>query len=289
MTEKIQITRPNSRDPRFAEKGTPPAERARAAKEANVLRCARGASVCGTSVPVGDLPVERREAYAKTLGFVPGATSDTAHLLYCSKACRDAGGMPTAPTLCRCPTCRANPNDPLSAPGPKRCALATPQLSAGCPITRVSVRDVTDRSGKLHRAVVCDRWACDEARYVDPAATPERIAQFAHDSGFVQTRHGTTCGPSCAKQLERDVLAGRQDPLELSVEFVDEEREKRGLPPSGSERTVAVETSTRGPETAAESPASAPAPEAPAPSPERNPGSAPPVRRRRGSALAPRP
>jgi hypothetical protein len=90
-----------------------------------------------------------------------------------------------------------------------------------CPITRVTIRDNVDRQGVKHRAIICDRWSCQERRYVDPTTPPERICQTAFTEGFRQRDFGTCCSEQCARLMARDVAAGRQPPVTMQDQHTE--------------------------------------------------------------------
>jgi hypothetical protein len=221
------ITTPTSRDPRFPKpQPQTPGDRVRAQADAKTLRCDREGCPTKLHVPV-ELTSDQRSANASAHGFVRGE-GDKAHKFYCGKTCRamDAIRM-ELPSKSTCQRCKK-----AILEGRQNGCICRPQIGGGppqCPITRVSVRDVTDRQHVLHRAIVCDRWACRQAHYIDAKMGPDRIAQFAFDHGFVQTPHGTCCGHDCARHIARDVAAGRQDPIDLSVEVINTARTAAGL------------------------------------------------------------
>lgn len=214
------LTRPSASDPRFPKpRGEQsPDERVRERLRANPLRCDR--SGCSTKIHV-QLPEDRREANALAHGFLRGEGQHN-HLVYCSKRCRDMH----APAGLKA-------GDPCPKPHCMREGLAIdrcycqPQLGGPggqSQITRVTVRDTVDRQGVTHRAIICDRWGCQEKQYVDPSTSAERVCQIAFTAGFRQADHGTCCSAQCSRTMAADVRAGRQPPVNAATSVITTDR-----------------------------------------------------------------
>jgi hypothetical protein len=201
------LTKPLATDPRFPKERGEQAPDTRATERltANPLRCDRGG--CETKIHVQLQEPQKRIANAITHGFMRGEGGKN-HLVYCSRRCRDMDAPAGLKVGDPCP----KPHCMREGLSVGRC-YCKPQIGgpvAQCPVTRVTVRDTNDRQGVAHRAIICDRWGCQEKQYVDPKTTPERICQIAHTAGFRQRDYGTCCSEQCARMLGADVRAGRQ-------------------------------------------------------------------------------
>jgi hypothetical protein len=235
------ITTPTSRDPRFPK----PGDKKLADYEAKVLRCNRQGCPTKLHVPT-ELTAEQRKANAAAHGFVSGE-GDKAHKFYCGKTCRAMDAIRMEPPTAKCTRCAK-----AILEGRQAGCICRPQIGGSapqCPVTRVSVRDVTDRQHQR------------QAHFIDARMSPERIAQFAFDHGFVQTPHGTCCGHECARRIAQDVAAGRQDPIDLSVEVINKARTEAGLTTiaAGPEGVAGTSDTAAAPEPAAPPAAAAPA------------------------------